>query len=719
MCFNIGLTIFFEAMYIKKYILTCLFLCVTQGWLFAQLPSTLFSRIELRTDTMMYTSRDNLIVYNGENHIYFHFETESPVCEIRVYPYEEDLFPRLQLLRSNDYDVQDSLVNFNNEYYRFKVKFRNLYTVDFLNFTFAVSAGDSTQPTMEVIPLLPVTNTMVEFLPGDNELFIGEEKVYPLITNNIRNIRMDNIWTSGNLINYRISEAAGQLNLHLISQSFGFQMLELTIKTMKPFITEFGTLGYELPVIREEFIVRRSRLRFLKIDREHVIYDPQNLSGYEIQLENNPAISPGRTYRIENQEEPGGPLIAELYVKSHIDNGRMLCILRPYNLHRTNEGYLYIKENDQSIFIANLNIIPKPQIKNIHILREGGDWSSNLSVHPGETIELRIEGESLHKASFEFEGVTNIALDTLIHNEYTATYILKIPLDIYSKSIPIYNNGEKTGFGLTVQEYHRPREFDFITIEGNGFSKQFNSIGNTIMTPHVLQYVTIRFDENKIDSDGELYGKQQLNIRVTIRGRDNELLEMKDFEDILICPGTFSPRDGYYEGNCSSNLINVNNYLTKKTYDIESWSKITIEIEHDKDAYEGKGFRKSIDIIYEKYLRFDIDVSFPAGLLTYGGKSSGNLTGISMAMIAQFSFYEKNRINRLRPYKVGVGFIALDAFNFSENDENRDVAIVILGSLYPTRKDKKLTFPLYFGGGYKLNTQEFFFLIGPGIRISL
>ena len=90
-----------------------------------------------------------------------------------------------------------------------------------------------------------------------------------------------------------------------------------------------------------------------------------------------------------------------------------------------------------------------------------------------------------------------------------------------------------------------------------------------------------------------------------------------------------------------------------------------------------------------------------------------------MAMIAQLSFYERNRINRLRPYKVGAGFIALDAFNFSENDDNRDVAFVILGSLYPTRKDKKLTFPLYFGGGYKLKTQEFFFLIGPGIRISL
>jgi len=705
-------------MYIKKYIFTCFFLCIISE-LFGQIPSSIFSRIEIRIDTLVYTSRDNLMEYNGENHIYFNFDNENPVCDIRVFPYEKDLFNRLRLIRSNDYDVIDSLVNFNDEYYRLKIKFRNLFNTDFLNFTFAVSTEDSLNQLVEVIPLLPVTKTTVEFIPDNNELFIGEEKVYQLITNSIRNIRLDNIWTTENMINYRLTAEGGKLNLHLISQNYGFQMLGVTIKTKKPFITEFGTLGYELPIIREEFMVRRSRLRFLRIDREDVIYDPQNQSGYEIQLESNPVLSPGHTYRIENQEEPGGPLIAEIFIKSHINNGRLLCILRPYAIHRTSEGYLYIKENDQSVFITNLNIIPKPQIKNIHVLREGEDWTSNLSVHPGENIELRIEGESLQKANFEFEGITNLTIDTLIHNENIATYIFKVPIDIYNKTIPIYNNGEKTGFGLSILEYHRPREFDYISVEGNGFNWQFNTVGNTILTPQVIQYLSLRFDNNKIDSDGELFGRQNLNIRVTIRGRNNELLEIKDFEDIIICPGSFSPRDGFYKGSCSSNVINVNNYLTKKTYDIESWSTINIEIKNDKDKYGGIGFNKSVDIIYEKYWRFDIDVSFPAGLITYGSKSSGNLTGISMAMIAQFSFYQKNRINRLQPFKVGAGFIALDAFNFSENDDNRDVAIVILGSLYPSRKDKKLTFPLYFGGGYKLQTQEFFFLIGPGILIRL
>ena len=89
-----------------------------------------------------------------------------------------------------------------------------------------------------------------------------------------------------------------------------------------------------------------------------------------------------------------------------------------------------------------------------------------------------------------------------------------------------------------------------------------------------------------------------------------------------------------------------------------------------------------------------------------------------MAMIAQFSFYDPERIGKFKPYKVGAGFLALNAFNFNEGAD-RDVAIVVLGSLYPTRKDVKLTFPLYFGGGYFLGAKKLFVLVGPGIRISL
>jgi hypothetical protein len=116
-------------------------------------------------------------------------------------------------------------------------------------------------------------------------------------------------------------------------------------------------------------------------------------------------------------------------------------------------------------------------------------------------------------------------------------------------------------------------------------------------------------------------------------------------------------------------------------------------------------------------------VSFPAGLLTkrVGESGYGSFSGISLATLAQFSFYNPEKINRLRPYKIGAGFVAINAFNLSsDTNVNRDLGLVVIGSVYPTRRDAKLTFPLYLGGGYLLNNKNhWFFLLGPGIGIKL
>jgi hypothetical protein len=118
---------------------------------------------------------------------------------------------------------------------------------------------------------------------------------------------------------------------------------------------------------------------------------------------------------------------------------------------------------------------------------------------------------------------------------------------------------------------------------------------------------------------------------------------------------------------------------------------------------------------------FDVEVSFPAGLLKITpGDTSGDIatfSGISIGVIGQFSFYHPDKINKYRPYKIGAGFLALSAFNYDE-DSDRDVAIVALGSVYPTNKSAKLSFPIYFGCGYFLKDGIFSFLLGPGIRVS-
>jgi hypothetical protein len=57
--------------------------------------------------------------------------------------------------------------------------------------------------------------------------------------------------------------------------------------------------------------------------------------------------------------------------------------------------------------------------------------------------------------------------------------------------------------------------------------------------------------------------------------------------------------------------------------------------------------------------------------------------------------YEKN--------KITVGGEVYLPFEFSKNDAERDLGIVILGSVYPTRKERRFSFPLYAGFGYFLN----------------
>jgi len=682
-----------------------------------------FEKIVIRSDTLSFNSDDHVIWFNGDPHLYFQYFNDDEICEIELYPRNPDEVKGFTLSNSFNYDILDSMVLIDNSYYKFRVQFFNLAHSSFLGFIF-VMPSDETEKKVHVVRLLPYANTHLELYTEENELFIGEEKVFDLVCDNVQNVRVKNFWSSEGDVKYRISKQNNELKLHVISENLGRQQLQLQLSTIKPYISDVGDIQYDLPLITKDFNVKVTRLRFLKSDTEEIMRDPMNKEGYEIQIDNSSFFELQRTYRIENQEEAGGHLIAELFTRNYLSNGRILCWFRPYSLHQKSEGYLYIKEADVAKSITNIDIIPKTDIEKVSILREGGDWTENLNVYPGETIEVRIDGASLHRSDFVFEDLNDVTADTLIRNESVANYKVKIPQEIDRKKVAIYNNGAKTNIELNVKEYQRPRDLDFININMGYKKYNFAEMNNTVLFDDVIQDIILSFDRNKIDSDGKLFGKQYLNISLTLRGNRNELIETKKVAGITICPGEYSPRFENYPGNdCVSGNIFLNSYLSKKTFDLDEWSKIELEISHDKSKYGGVGSSKAVEIYLQRSWKFDIDVSFPAGLLIFetgedDDTDSGNLSGISMAMIAQFSFYQKNKINRYKPFKVGAGFIAIDAFNFSENSANRDVALVVLGSLYPNTRDRKFTFPLYCGFGYKLQKEKFFFLVGPGIRIS-
>jgi hypothetical protein len=686
-----------------------------------------FREVELKADTSLYTLSENTLEFQEKERLAFEYKDEEEVCEVKLYPADITQIDSLVLLHSGDFDIVDSLLNINGEYFRFKVNFHNLNTSNFVKFTFQIKEYNQEKPVIVDLNLLPYHATFVRLYPLSDELYIGEEKVFELITNNIDNVRFNNDWQESNGFNYRLSKTFNQLQLHIIPNSTGQKTISIPLQTKSPNLIKESVPVFDLPPVTYTFNVRQSRLQYLGIDKREVTFDDSTRrQGIEVQLENSRLLRMEKTYRIEDQEQPGSALIAELYTRNLLTNNRVLCILRVYNYHRESEGYLFIKDGDQALFITNFNITPKTRIDRISILRNG-NWTENLDVYPNEVIDLKIEGQGLHKARFTFEELIDITTDTTIRSENLSQYKFRVPMDVTKKSLNLFNWANNTGYALNVREYQEPRTFDFLYVNYDGRKHQVSELPSTILVDKTISDVIFSADRSIIDSEEKMYGKQYLQMEITITGGKDELLEIKTIDNIVICPDVNSPRYEHYpDEDCGMNYFNLNQHIRKKTHALDLWSRINIKVSHRKEKYDNEGFSKEFELIIRKDYSFDIEVSFPAGLITVSRPDPdteddrfGQLSGISIAMIAQFTFYHPDKINSIRPYKIGAGFLALNTFNFSDTGENRDIGIVILGSLYPARKDAKLTFPLYFGGGYLLKDTKFFLLLGPGIRIKL
>ncbi len=693
---------------------------MTTTWeLYAQqnFDDSYFTNARIFVDTAEYTWSRNTLNRNERRALAFAYEEENEVAEIYLMFNKGASISGISLVPSGDFNQVDSLILF-KDYARFKVQFNNLTNSDFLRFTFKIME-DTTEHLVE-LPLFPYTTTYAELYLNSDELYIGEEKVFEITSNNADNIVPDNRWSEGLPINYRVTREGGKLLLHLLPNKLGKQYLEVPFNVRKPSL-RYGRLNYSIDPIYQSFYIKSGRLVFLKFDQQEVTPHDDKTEPIEVQIDNNRYLKLGKTYRIENQEKAGGALIGELYTKTRLNNDKVLCLLRPYAFHRKSDGYLYIKEGDEPRYVTNVDITPKTNIQSVFIQREGKDWQRSNVVHPGETINIKLQGEGLHKANFSFPGASNLDYDSLIKNENISLFRIKIPLTINANSIEIFNHNQSTGTSLRVEEYQRPRELDFVNLDFGNRQVTVNSIDKPIYYEETLTDLVFDFDRSKIDA-GDLYGKQYLQIKIKISNKKGNLIELYQFDEVVVCPNEASPRFVNYSGrDCRGEDINLNNFISKKTSELEEWSRIELEIGHVRSRYGGAGKTKKVLIYLKRQNNFDIDVSFPAGLLILksGTKAFTNFGGVSFAMIAQMSFYQEGKIAKYKPYKIGAGFIAIDAFNFSESGGNRDVSLVLIGSLYPTSSDRKLTFPLYAGGGYLMSEQKMFFLIGPGIRVSL
>ena len=678
-----------------------------------------FKEITIQVDTTLFSFSKNSVAIKGEKYLSFYYTKEETIAEIKFYPNQGDDIRKIDISFSTDFDVIDSVFKI-KDYFKCKVRFKNLTKIQFLSLNLVLHQQNSIEISSE-IKLLPLTKTTIKFYPKDDELYIGEEKEFELITINVDNIKANNVFTTGKEINYRTQIINDQLRLYLLPNKLGESEVLIELQTVNPFLDENENLKYSLPPVKQKFKVRGNRLAFLKTDvKDITLDDTTQKAGIEIQLDFSRLLQLQKTYRVDNKETAGGALVAEVFTKSYLSNGKILCILRPYTFHKLSDGYLYIKNGDEALSISNFTITPKTTINSVTVLHEGGKRDSN--IFPGEIAELRIEGLSLNKASFKFEALNVFNSDSLLKTESVQTFKVQAPINIIEREIDIYNRNEKTGKFITLTEYQQPHQFNFININYGLGPIPISSLPQTILYAHTIKDIEITFAADKIDIGGKFFGKQFVDIEITVSNAKGDLIEIKKFDNVLICPGEASPRYAFYKDKtCNNTPLSLNSILGRKTYDLDGWSKIEIVFSHDKDKHNGEGFTKKTEIYLQRYYKFDTEVSFPGGLLIKRADQAkfSPFGGISLAIVQQMSFYHPEKINRYRPYKVGIGVLANNAFNFSSDSQDRDVGVVLLGSLLPTRRDVKLTFPLFVGGGYFLGSGTFFFLVGPGIYINL
>ncbi|HOK38804.1 MAG: hypothetical protein WHW07_00770 [Bacteroidales bacterium] len=705
----------------KFYKYFIILIIILNSWnLFAQ-SNTHFRLVELTNLAGTYNNHNNKIKVDGEEYFYFNFTYPTEEFLIKIYPAQKYSDKEFVFYSSADYEFTDS-VYYIQDHYETKIKFKNIIDNPKLSFKYSISEQNSKSNVFEII-LLPVAVMDCGFVKTPEELFTGEEFLVEIYSSLPENIVINLSWNKEFPVHYRmIKSKTDEIIINFLATQPGQYSIPIYLELKKPMMDENGNLIYKYGPLKLDINVKTSRLAFLSTDIKEISIDEKNRSeGVEIQIDYNRNLQLQKTYRIENSEAPGGVLIAELFTKSRLANNKVLAVVRTYNYHNQTDGLMYIKDGDEPKFITNFSIIPLTKIQSVRIMRDGSNWLNSTSLYPGEEVLIRFEGQSLLRSKISVEDLQIIKSDTLLSSNEVIEFRALVPFDIKKRNLNVLVNNQPTGLMFHIVEYERIRAFDYITIDYGAGPKELLSYTGPAFTPKTIKDIVISFDVNKIDSNNELYGNQYLDIEVKITGSRGEVLEVLNLNSVLVSPGSLSPRYQFYNRKNSNTVILLNQYLNRKTFDLDSWVRIQITFKPSKATSLSRSDIKTVDIIVQKSARFDIDVSFPAGLITkkIGDPGYGDLGGISLAMIAQFSFYQKEKINRFRPYKIGAGFIAINALNFADNNALRDMGVVIIGSLYPTTKESKMTFPLYLGGGYLLSSDKWFVLLGPGIRVRL
>jgi hypothetical protein len=669
--------------------------------------------IVIYSNQQMFSSNQNVVLFGGKYQLIFEYQLPRQVVKLEIFT-KQGADSIVGIISSPDFEVLDS-VRFIQDKYVCRIRFVNISLSEFTGIVFQTQSGQ-----LYEVPLLPVCKMEANFFPQGDELFVGESRRFEIITDNIDNLILDRQWRSNDAFDYRLIRIDNSAFIYIEPKKAGEHVFEIELPVRRPIIYD-RKVQMQLPALQKKFLIKNTRFTYLRFDTRQIIRNPNQITTTEVTVENNRQLQIGKLYRIESAEDPESPLVAEMLALRRTSNDRILCEMRPYNNHPSGSGSVYIKDGNKLLFLANIEIIPTPSIEKVSVLRNGSEWSDALNIQPGEVYTLRIEGKYIRNSKIEFGALQILSIDSLNSNDRSRTFQIKVPTEIMVRKIPIMLDKTTSGVELNIIEHQTPRPLDFITINYGTGKIALDEINQPILYSHTINDIVIDFDRAKIDRNQNLYGRQHIRVRVRMEDKNGILIENTILGSFMICPDESSPRYAFYtKSGCRLEEIRVNDFMNRKTHVVSEWGKIEVFIEHVSTSYATEGYTKRVTIYQEKRTSFDVDVSVPAGLFVQRlGKDEpiASLTGISFAMIAQFSFYRKSEIQKLLPIKAGVGFLAQNAFNFNSNAK-RDLGIIALISVYPIRGTNRISFPLYGGGGYFLQDNKFFALIGPGIRIS-
>jgi len=705
-----------QAYRLKEKILLVLILLLP-GFSFGQIKSEL--SLVIKSDSLKFSDSLNTVRDGDSTYLYFKTNEEQPVVQLFFKKMSVLQTGLPSLLVSDHYIIIDSLKKGTDGSFVGRIRLNDVLI--------------DPRPVLSVrlgavkfqINLLPIVHAVIALDSKPVNVFQEEQKTIEFAETNGYNIKSENSFITGKDFDYKLTNYLNLLAITIRPHTIGFRNINIPLQSNLPVLDQNRKLTNNLQILSINLNVKAFKLSYINFDKGTIFSSLDSKSSQQLLVDYNPLFEQTKVFRIEDQQSSGGELIAELTVESILDNTKkIVCRIRPVSYHKVSDGYLYIKDGEKNRFICNLNIVEKPKIDKVSIRKSGGDWDEGLTVHPGEQVEVRIQGNGLETNKIQFDGITDAKLDSLKSSDEYVYFHFKVPVAISGKHITVFLDRKETAYQISVKDYLKPAPFDFVSINYGEKSIPLTDFrfNKPMFYDSAVKDINITFNPNRIDVGDKLYGKQYISIEVKILNKDNDLIEDEKIENLVICPGDQSPRKGHYDNlDCNAPLINLNDYLDHKTYKLPEFTQIIIIVSHDDAKYEeNKGNKKKIKLILSRKYNFDLQLSFPTGLLVQNlGEGGGiaSLSGISAAVLFNMTPYDDKQPGQLRPYSIGAGFLALNALNLSSSASS-DLGIVVLGTVQPFRKNAKFSVPIYFGCGYFVKSEKFFEILGPGLQFN-